>query len=165
MTILSVKAWDYLLILNMPMLSLIADKYLLYSLLCLVSLFIVNLVKSLSSPLVPMNQRLLPFILRPKWNSISVVFYHFLALSLLKLSVAWRIYNPLLISYRLIESITESKILEFQSVTYTNSFISIKPFWIISQHTYNLLTWVQSLSLILFLNVISLTSVVYVSTP
>ena len=97
---------------TMPVLSLIANKYLEYSLLCLVSLFIVNLVKSLSSPLVPMNQRLLTFILRPKWNGISVVFYNFLALSLLKLSVAWRIANPLLISYSLIQSLPRVKHIE-----------------------------------------------------
>ena len=64
----------------------------------------------------------------------------FLFVYFLKLYVDWRIVNPLLISYRLIKSRPESKILKFLSVTSMNSLISMKPVQIISKHTHNLLT-------------------------
>ena len=67
---------------------LISDQYFEYSLLFLVSLSIVNLLNRLSLPLVPLTLRLAPFILQPKLNSISIIFYNLSALSFLKLSVA-----------------------------------------------------------------------------
>ena len=94
---LSATEWNYLLVLAMPMTLLIVDPYLASSSLLLVSLLIRNASTSLSLTLVSLNQGLISFILRPKWQSILSDFIIFLELIFLNLSVACRIAKPLLI--------------------------------------------------------------------
>ena len=85
--------------------------------------------------------------------------------SLLNLSVDCRIANQMMISSRLMNSPNKYKILWLPSVTSMNTLISRKSIGVRYQHIYNILTWVKSISMFLFLNVIYLASVVYTSTP
>ena len=62
------------------------------------------------------NSEVHAFCIVTKIKSISLIFYNFLASSLLNLSVAWRIVKPLLISSRLIKSTFKQKLLRLTSV-------------------------------------------------
>ena len=143
---------NYSLITTMPVQLPIYNTYPASSSLCSVRYYIGKFANILALTTISLTLMFAPYTLRLKWKSNSFILYNFLALNPFNKYIPWRISNKQYKSSMIIVSPNKSNTLHFPYFTLKTVYIYIKQDQIRSQHKYNVLTWLQILFVVPFLN-------------